>query len=134
MIILYPASPSRIIALLKTLRHIIENLKKKRERKERSCMYLFIKKLNYGYQVSSIFIGSPDTGYQLIYLHYQIWSMNASANKNFPSTPTAVKNCLAAELTSRYSGSGLKYKWNSSLYCSECFRMTKGFLYKRLPF
>ena len=36
MIISYPASPSRIIVLLKTLRHIIENLKKKSERKERS--------------------------------------------------------------------------------------------------
>ena len=29
MIISYQASPSRIIVLLKTLRHIIENLKKK---------------------------------------------------------------------------------------------------------
>ena len=29
MIISYPASPSRIIVLLKTLRHIIDNLKKK---------------------------------------------------------------------------------------------------------
>ena len=36
MIISYPASPSRIIVLLKTLRHIIEKLKKKSERKERS--------------------------------------------------------------------------------------------------
>ena len=36
MIISYPASPSRIIVLLNTLRHIIENLKKKSERKERS--------------------------------------------------------------------------------------------------
>ena len=36
MIISYPASPSRIIVLLKTLRHIIGNLKKKGERKERS--------------------------------------------------------------------------------------------------
>ena len=36
MIISYPASPNRIILLLKTLRHIIENLKKKSERKERS--------------------------------------------------------------------------------------------------
>ena len=36
MIISYPASPSRIIVLLKTLQHIIENLKKKGERKERS--------------------------------------------------------------------------------------------------
>ena len=36
MIISYPASPSRIIVLLKTLRHVIENLKKKIERKERS--------------------------------------------------------------------------------------------------
>ena len=34
MIISYPASPSRIIVLLKTLRHIIENRKKKvKERK-----------------------------------------------------------------------------------------------------
>ena len=32
MIISYPASPSRIIVLLKTLRHIIENLKEKSER------------------------------------------------------------------------------------------------------
>ena len=32
MIISYPESPSRIIVLLKTLRHIIENLKKKSER------------------------------------------------------------------------------------------------------
>ena len=36
MIISYPASPSRIIVLLKTLRHIIDNLKKISERKERS--------------------------------------------------------------------------------------------------
>ena len=36
MIISYPASPSRIIVLLKTLRHVIENLKEKSERKERS--------------------------------------------------------------------------------------------------
>ena len=36
MIISYPASPSRIIVLLKTLRHIIDNLKKKSERKQRS--------------------------------------------------------------------------------------------------
>ena len=36
MIISYPASPSRIIVLLKILRHIIDNLKKKSERKERS--------------------------------------------------------------------------------------------------
>ena len=36
MIISYPAGPSRKIVLLKTLRHIIDNLKKKGERKERS--------------------------------------------------------------------------------------------------
>ena len=36
MIISYPASPSRIIILLKTLRHIIENLKKKKM-KERNA-------------------------------------------------------------------------------------------------
>ena len=31
MIISYPASPSRIIVLIKILRHIVENLKKKGE-------------------------------------------------------------------------------------------------------
>ena len=36
MIISYSASPSRIIVSLRTLRQIIENLKKKGERKERS--------------------------------------------------------------------------------------------------
>jgi len=36
MIISYPASLSRISVLLKTLRHIIDNLKEKIERKERS--------------------------------------------------------------------------------------------------
>ena len=36
MTISYPASPSRIIVLLKTLRHIIENLREKSERNERS--------------------------------------------------------------------------------------------------
>ena len=36
MIISYPASPSRIIVLLKTVRHIIENLREKNEGKERS--------------------------------------------------------------------------------------------------
>ena len=36
MIISYPASPSRIIVLLKTLRHIFDNLTKKCERRERS--------------------------------------------------------------------------------------------------
>ena len=37
MIISYPVCPSRIVVLLKTLQHIIENLKtKKNERKERS--------------------------------------------------------------------------------------------------
>ena len=34
MIISYPASPRRIIVLLKTLRRMIENLKKKGERKD----------------------------------------------------------------------------------------------------
>ena len=36
MIISYPAIPSRVIVLLKTPRHVIDNLKKKSERKERS--------------------------------------------------------------------------------------------------
>ena len=56
--------------------------------------------------------------------------MNASANeesyiKNFSSKLVAIKNRLAAELTSTHSGTGRKYKWNSPLHCSECFRMTK---------
>ena len=36
MIISYPASPISIIVVLKTLRHIIENLERKSKRKERS--------------------------------------------------------------------------------------------------
>ena len=36
-----------------------------------------------------------------------------------------VENRLAAELTSRNSGTGPKYKWNSPLNYSKCFRMTK---------
>ena len=36
MIFSYPASPSRIIVLVKTLRHIMDNLKKKSERKKRN--------------------------------------------------------------------------------------------------
>ena len=36
MIFLYPASPSRIIVLFKPMRHIIENLMKIKETKERS--------------------------------------------------------------------------------------------------
>ena len=42
---------------------------------------MYLLKLNYGYQISSIFIGSPDTGYQFIYLLYLIWSRNAEAKK-----------------------------------------------------
>ena len=37
MIISYPASPSRIIVLLTTLQHIIEDLKKKNEKNERNA-------------------------------------------------------------------------------------------------
>ena len=37
--------------------------------------------MNNGYYISSIFIGSLDQGYQLIYLHYQIRSMKASSKK-----------------------------------------------------
>ena len=42
-----------------------------------------------------------------------------------PSKLAAIENRLAAELTSRNFGTGPKYKWNSPLHCSECFRMTK---------
>ena len=35
-------------------------------------IYIYLLKTERGYQISCIFIGSPDTGYQLIYLHYQI--------------------------------------------------------------
>ena len=42
-------------------------------------LYVYFSKLNCGYQISSIFIASPDTGYQFIYLLYLIWSRNASA-------------------------------------------------------
>ena len=46
-------------------------------------------------------------------------------DKNFPSKLAAIENRLAAELATRNSGNGPKYKWNSPLHCSECFRMTK---------
>ena len=45
--------------------------------------------------------------------------------KNFLFKLAAIENRLAAELTSRNSATGPKYKWNSPLHCSECFRMTK---------
>ena len=38
-------------------------------------------KLNYGYQISSIFIGLLDTGYRFIHLLYLKWSKNMSAIK-----------------------------------------------------
>ena len=41
-------------------------------------------------------------------------------DKNFLSKPAAIKNRLAAELISKNSGTGPKYKWNSTLHCSEC--------------
>ena len=44
-------------------------------------IYIFIKKLNYGYQISRIFIGSLDTGYQFIYLLYLIWFKEHVSNK-----------------------------------------------------
>ena len=55
--------------------------------------------------------------------------MNAANKKSwvkiFLSKPTTVENRLAAELKSRNSGTGPKYKWNSPLHCSDCFRMKK---------
>ena len=56
MIISYPASPSRILVLLKTLRHIIENMKKKSERKERSLREN--RKKGFPLDKSADFIGS----------------------------------------------------------------------------
>ena len=58
----------------------------------------------YRYQICSIFSGSSDKSYRLIYLHK--WSMNSSAKKgrwikDFPRNRRALKNRLAAELTSR---------------------------------
>ena len=46
-------------------------------------------------------------------------------DKKIASKLAAIENRLAAELTSINSGTGPKYKWNSLLHCSECFRMTK---------
>ena len=48
-----------------------------------------------------------------------------SSIKKFPRNWRHLENRLAAELTSRNSVTGPKYKWNSPLHCSECFRMTK---------
>ena len=38
MIIPYPVSPSRIIVLIKTLRHVIENLKKKKVKERNAAL------------------------------------------------------------------------------------------------
>ena len=43
----------------------------------------------------------------------------------------ATENRLAAELTSRNSGTGPKYKWNSPLHCRECFINDKDQCYNR---
>ena len=45
--------------------------------------------------------------------------------KIFPLKLAAIENRLAAELSSRNSGTGPKCRWNLPLHCSECFRMTK---------
>ena len=105
-------------------------MRPRKPKQYRLQLYIYISiyiknKVNYGYQISSIFIGSRDTGYQLMYLQYQIWSMNSSTNKEIGIKPTAIENRLVAELTSRNSGTGPKCKWNSPLLCNECFRTTK---------
>jgi len=55
-----------------------------------------------------------------------------NVDKDYPSNPTAIKNRLAAELTSRNSESGPKYIWNPPLHCGDkdqCYhRDEKGFL------
>ena len=89
-------------------------------------IYIYLK-LNSMYQISSIFIGSPDSGYQLIYLHYQTWPKSTSWNKErwvkiLLRQRRSLKKRLPAESTNRYSVTGPKYKWNSPLHCSECFR------------
>ena len=44
-------------------------------------LYIYLLKTELRILDFNIFIGSPDTGYQLIYLHYQIWSIKASMKK-----------------------------------------------------
>ena len=61
MIISYPASPSRICVLLKTLRHIIENLKKKSERKERSFWENWNQKQKHCFQKLHVDLQAEDS-------------------------------------------------------------------------
>ena len=95
-------------------------------------IYIYIyEKLNYGYITFPAFSLARWTEVIISYTcttkhgqrtHQQI---KESWIKIFPSKPTAVGNRVAADLKSRNSGTVPKYKWNSPLHCSECFRMTK---------
>ena len=51
--------------------------------------------------------------------------VNESINKESWIKMAVTENRLPAELTSRNSGTRPKYKWDSPLHSSECFRITK---------
>ena len=68
IITLYPASPSRIMTLTLTLRHIIENLKKKSERKERS----FRENRKKGIIFQSNAINKKDAAFDVLQLSFLV--------------------------------------------------------------
>ena len=63
--------------------------------------------MNYGYQISSLFIDSPGTGYQFIHL---IWSRNASAIKRAKK----IFEALTKNGRQKPFWTGIKSTWKSS--------------------
>ena len=77
------------------------------------------------YYVSVLSNASPKKLFGgLVYLHYQIWSMNALAKLTKEKLD---KNCsrLAVNKSAEILAMESKYKWNSPLHRSECFRRSK---------
>ena len=104
------------------------------------CIYLSIYLSIYIYIYICIYIYLLKTELRILdFQHFQ-WLAGHRLSPHIPALPNmvnesinkeswiklaATENRLAAELTSRNAGTGPKYKWNSPLHCSECFRMTK---------
>ena len=80
-----------------------------------ACWCLLIiqhyQKLTYRYQISSIFVGSLDTCYQLIYLLHLIWSRNTSAIKQ----PENILAALRKNDWQKPFRTGIKSTWNCCL-------------------
>ena len=67
-------------------------------------------KLNYGYQISSIFIGLLDTGYRFIHLLYLIWSKNMSAIKQAENIFAPLRKKWSTKQTPFWTGINSRWK------------------------